>query len=426
MIYSGRAPIFMSRTEVILDPYESAVSGDSPVAWWRMHETSGNLVDEISSLNLTPNGSPVYNQAGPLVGQTTASIEFNTTDRFSALGTPLGTGNIDTYSIEIWYYREATATQVLFAQQNSGSNNINCSIAQDTTNGRISIDEFPPTGPSASSDTNAVNNEWLHVIGVSDSANTELRIYFDGFLDRLDPTLETFTGSGIDSVTIGRRLDNVFGVNGRLSDISIYTTALTDAQARAHYEGAGIRTWSVTRKDAAITLSGGNLTEINSTGAGVSGIVSSKGYDAGKKYFEFTRNATADTFGGFGCLEVGDIDNAAIPGFPTDSFGWRNSDNTYYLDGVSQGASGLTAPGASDVIMVAADFNANKVWFGRNGTWDGDPGAGTGEAISSISSSGYFYASVATTSINSGGTVNFGGSAFTYTVPTGFSSWDSE
>lgn len=42
----------------------------------------------------------------------------------------------------------------------------------------------------------------------------------------------------------------------------------------------------------------------------------------------------------------------------------------------------------SDVIMMAVDIGAGKVWWGRNGTWynSGDPAAGTGEAFSGLPS----------------------------------------
>jgi hypothetical protein len=37
-------------------------------------------------------------------------------------------------------------------------------------------------------------------------------------------------------------------------------------------------------------------------------------------------------------------------------------------------------PAVGDVIMVALDADADRVWFGRNGVWPlgGDPGTGTG------------------------------------------------
>lgn len=42
----------------------------------------------------------------------------------------------------------------------------------------------------------------------------------------------------------------------------------------------------------------------------------------------------------------------------------------------------LTGWGAGDVLQFALDLDAKKIWFGENGTFSGDPAAGTGPACS--------------------------------------------
>ena len=70
---------------------------------------------------------------------------------------------------------------------------------------------------------------------------------------------------------------------------------------------------------------------------------------------------------------------------------FQNSGNgDFYHDG-SSGAYGTSAwfPGmvAGDIISVALDVDASKIWFGKNGTWgnSSDPAAGT----NSVDFSGY-------------------------------------
>jgi hypothetical protein len=65
---------------------------------------------------------------------------------------------------------------------------------------------------------------------------------------------------------------------------------------------------------------------------------------------------------------------------------WTTS---YYKDGGTDGTK--TAASSGDVINVAADFDAGKIWFGINGTYyandggaDGDPAGGTNESLSGI------------------------------------------
>ena len=78
----------------------------------------------------------------------------------------------------------------------------------------------------------------------------------------------------------------------------------------------------------------------------------------------------------------------------------------------------------NDVIGVAFDADAGKIWFAKNGTWQasGDPAAGTNAAFSSITSGDYFpYVSNQTTTNNDhAGYVNFGQRPFSYTPPSGF------
>ena len=71
-------------------------------------------------------------------------------------------------------------------------------------------------------------------------------------------------------------------------------------------------------------------------------------------------------------------------------------------------------------LGVALDMDAGKIWFSLNGVWQasGDPAAGTNEAFSGIS--GTVYAAMSMYPRYNYATANFGSSAFTYTVPTGF------
>jgi hypothetical protein len=93
------------------------------------------------------------------------------------------------------------------------------------------------------------------------------------------------------------------------------------------------------------------------------------------------------------------------------------------LTGTTSSAYG-SAFTTNDVISVAFDADAGKIWFAKNGTWQasGDPAAGTNAAFSSITSGDYFpYVSNQTTANNNhAGYVNFGQRAFSYTPPTGF------
>lgn len=111
-----------------------------------------------------------------------------------------------------------------------------------------------------------------------------------------------------------------------------------------------------------------------------------------------------------------------------------NQDNNWTLraDGVSRhnfsNTSNLTGTiNVNDVIQIAVDIAAQKLWFGKNGTFAGNPGAGTGQAWSNIPTGSYVY--VFTQGASNGGnhlsmllaTVS---SEFAHSPPSGFSGWD--
>jgi hypothetical protein len=77
--------------------------------------------------------------------------------------------------------------------------------------------------------------------------------------------------------------------------------------------------------------------------------------------------------------------------------------------------------GLGDKISVAFDRTAGKIWFAKNGVWDGNPAAGTGGFPMPTSSNYYMIAGLVPqdTGANSV-TVNFGASSFTYPIPSGF------
>lgn len=100
----------------------------------------------------------------------------------------------------------------------------------------------------------------------------------------------------------------------------------------------------------------------------------------------------------------------------------------YFSNGNSFGVSSGASLGAIVVVgnklMIAWDTTARKVWWGLNGTWVGDPAAGTGGATLNGSAGDPFYLMTGGGSTNNGQQVlrilKNGDNA--YTIPTGFTS----
>lgn len=181
-------------------------------------------------------------------------------------------------------------------------------------------------------------------------------------------------------------------------------------------------TWNPSDKNASITLSNGNLTETIGTDATWQGLRGTVGVSSGKYYWEVTINEN----GPFG-MDVGIATSAK-----SLSTNWRDFTTSWVYN--SEGGKWNNGGGAwgaayspGDIIGVALDMTAGKIWWAKNGTWQasGDPGAGTNEAFASITGTVYPGTSAASNTVSSATTVNFGATAFTYTPPTGFSGFDA-
>lgn len=87
--------------------------------------------------------------------------------------------------------------------------------------------------------------------------------------------------------------------------------------------------------------------------------------------------------------------------------------------------SGIGAWDKDDVAMCAIDCATGKVWFGVNGSWTGDPAAGSGQATTLTNNGFLAFAhgnvhNVTNSGYTSKGYANFGQRPFAYTLPSGF------
>lgn len=183
-----------------------------------------------------------------------------------------------------------------------------------------------------------------------------------------------------------------------------------------------------------ITLTNGNLTMEATSGFWYGG-KSKYWHTTGKKYFEITNvvdspngilaglcDASCDFT--FASNYVG-LSNTSTRGRSWGIWANRAAGILTYGDDTNATPSGtpITTGGR---ISVAVDFDAGKLWFGLDGAWvgSGNPAAGTNPTYTFTPNMALF----AATTITGAGqkvTHNFGASAFAYTLPSGFESWNT-
>lgn len=181
--------------------------------------------------------------------------------------------------------------------------------------------------------------------------------------------------------------------------------------------------WNPADKNALVVLSNNNLTAtrgsaINEWKAARANVA----YSTGKYYYE---------------LEVDDpLTNGVEGGFANATFnvntGVLDSDPNawalFSLDGQPyHNAVAIDSPigaiTAGQRMQFAIDFDAGKIWVGREGTFSGDPAAGTGERFTFTANTAMFPACALFLEFTVL-TGAFRSDHFNFTPPTGYSAWD--
>lgn len=196
--------------------------------------------------------------------------------------------------------------------------------------------------------------------------------------------------------------------------------------------GGGSTTINPLDCSTSINLSGGNLTGTRNsvtTGRWVSAR-STTSRTTGKFYFETTRGAFAASAALGLANATYPIDNGGQNVVGNDaaenSIGYDDSGQIQLGGSVVDTAASWTTPG--QVAEIAVDLTGRLFWARiSGGSWNGvggNPATGTGGiAMAGPIATGGLFVGISLFGTNDAITVNFGATAFTGTVPVGFSAW---
>ena len=173
------------------------------------------------------------------------------------------------------------------------------------------------------------------------------------------------------------------------------------------------------KKDANVVLSNGNLT-VTGTGS-ANNWARSTTTQTGRRYVEFTITTNTNSVVG-----IGDLSSLNYPGDDAGSFGLFSNGYGSIAGTFPNWSTPFTS---GDVVGMAVDFDAKKVWFRKNGgNWNGNasynPATATGGFSTSLYTGTPHYVLVSG-DLNSVTTINFGATAFAAAAPAGFAAWDS-
>lgn len=208
--------------------WEQEVLADSPAHWWRLGETASLIADAVHAHSEygTAYGSPT-STSGLVVNDDDGALTFDgVNDRIelpssSAIGTT-------TYSIEALISTDSIPVSTVAPIYGQGNGAAKLFLGTDGTVG------ITTASTSVRSTNSVADGEPHHVVATSQSAGN-LKIYVDG-VDRSD----VVTGAGTfisGPPSIGQIGDYPF-FDGTIDEVVLYTSALSAARVRAHYEAA--------------------------------------------------------------------------------------------------------------------------------------------------------------------------------------------
>ncbi len=178
--------------------------------------------------------------------------------------------------------------------------------------------------------------------------------------------------------------------------------------------------WNTDDKASTVRLENYDTIMINQDAGSKAGVRGNTSLKVGKFYFEFKLivGVSTTSYTGYGvCRSAWSNSGPTGPG--EDDDGWAvNRDGQFRHNNVlgSGDLSGIL--NVNDIINVAVDLDNNKIWFGRNGTWSGDPVADTGEAFSDVT--GIVYPACMVSSSTYGAQIISDPNDYNYSAPAGF------
>jgi hypothetical protein len=185
-------------------------------------------------------------------------------------------------------------------------------------------------------------------------------------------------------------------------------------------------------KSSLVILSNGNMTANRNTGTSWVSVRATQSRLFGKYYFEVVFNSFTGSYGCAGLMGISST-LGAYPGFDTTGFGWV-TDGSWFNAGVSTFGALPTSWANGDVLCIAVDFTNKKLWARKNNeTWNATSG-GSNDPASNVGGISFpaaiqnlfLYPAVGVQISTDTSTARFTQSSFGYTVPSGFSAWESE
>ncbi len=224
------------------DTYGAAVLADDPVAYWRMNETDGSVLNDYAGgFNGTYHGGFTLAQPGISSYDTNPAVLFDGSTG-GALVPYSAALNPTNFTVECW--ARATASMAgdgdyrTVVQSRSAGSDCSGWIVYGVKGSPDTWHLFLGNGTTAWADTPAapIASGWNHIVGIYDGTNWVN--YING-LKVLSTKWATYVPSTLGDLSIGYRRGDLH-FPGYITEVAIYNTALSSNQIVNHYVQAAI------------------------------------------------------------------------------------------------------------------------------------------------------------------------------------------
>ncbi|MGO9195299.1 MAG: protein kinase domain-containing protein [Streptosporangiaceae bacterium] len=208
-------------------------AGPVPVGSWRLASTHGTVASDATGANP---GTAFYVLWGAGRG---GWGDFNgVNSQIITAGPVLNTGPGASFSVAAWVYLTRYAVLATAVSQDSTGNS-GFSLEYSSSDNhwaftRRAENSITANGISALSTGPAALNTWVHLVGVYDAADGQLRLYVNG--KPQGTATDTTPYASLGSLAIGRAqfgAQDIGWFPGRINDVEVFQQALTPAEIKA-------------------------------------------------------------------------------------------------------------------------------------------------------------------------------------------------
>jgi hypothetical protein len=218
------------------------VLADAPASYWRVGEASGvSALDEVGSRNGSYQNTPTLGQPGALSGDSNTAVGLNGNNEYVEVPYSAALNPAASFTLEAWAYPTGgagTFRAVISSRDSSASPLARGYILYASSTNLWEL--WTGTGTSFVKliGPAVTLNAWTHIVATYDG--TTARLYLNGTLAASGNLAYTPNASRPLRLGAGRNENNNsdYEFPGRLDELAIYPTALTDTRIQAHHQAA--------------------------------------------------------------------------------------------------------------------------------------------------------------------------------------------